>query len=72
MIIRDPKDGSGLLAVNGKQYSFRVDDMWHSEVAPEVGMPVEVTFNLDGAPESVQLANRTQTPGKAAHPNRRR
>ena len=58
MIIREPKDGSGLLAVNGKQYSFDLDATWTSNVAPEVGMPVDVTFNPDGAPESVQFVDR--------------
>jgi hypothetical protein len=59
MIIRSPKDGLGLLAVNGKQYSFAVDGMWHSKVAPEVGMLVDVTFNGDGAPEVVQTVNQS-------------
>jgi hypothetical protein len=58
MIIRSPKDGLGLLAVNGKQYSFAVDGMWDSKVAPEAGMLVDVTFNEDGAPQVIQSVNQ--------------
>jgi hypothetical protein len=68
MIIRDPRNGAGLLAVKGKQYSFVVDGMWHSPAAPEVGMPVDVTFNQDGAPERVQCAERTQPERTTASP----
>jgi len=57
IVIRDLKDGTGLLAVNGKQYSFDAVDLWHSSVAPEVGMPVDVTFDQEGAPESVCCAD---------------
>jgi len=60
MIIREPRNGPGLLAVNGKHYALDVDAMWRSKVAPEVGMPVDVTFNSDGAPESVQCTDRKQ------------
>jgi hypothetical protein len=68
MIIREPKDGSGLVAVNGKQYSFALDGLWHSDAAPEVGMPVDVTFSPDGAPESVRCADRTHPPVQAVPP----
>jgi hypothetical protein len=64
IVIRDLNDGSGLLEVNGKQYSFDLEGLWQSAVAPEIGMPVDVTFNSDGAPESVRCA---ETP----HPARR-
>jgi hypothetical protein len=68
MIIREPKDGSGLLAVSGKQYAFVLDELWHSSAAPELGMAVDVTFNPDGAPESVQCADQTQPARSAVSP----
>jgi len=45
--------GLGLMTVEGKQYSFVVEGMWHSEVAPQAGMLVEVEFDLEGAPERI-------------------
>ncbi len=43
----------GLLTVEGKQYSFVVEGMWRSEVAPQAGMLVEVEFDSEGAPERI-------------------
>jgi hypothetical protein len=59
IIVRDTKDGFGLLAVDGKHYSFLPEGMWRSKVAPKAGMLVDVTFNPDGAPESVQPVSAT-------------
>jgi hypothetical protein len=70
IILRDVKDGSGLLAVDGKQYSFLLESMWHSQVTPKVGMPVDVTFNSDGAPESIRPVSATQPTMHSMHVSR--
>jgi hypothetical protein len=60
IVLRDIMDGFGLLAVDGKQYSFPSEGMWQSDVAPKVGMLVDVSFNSDGAPECIQAVSATQ------------
>ena len=54
-VLRDTNAGPGLLTVDGKQYSFTLEDMWQSELPPRMGMIVEVQFNGDGAPEKVSM-----------------
>jgi hypothetical protein len=61
IILREVKGGFGLLRVDGKQYSFLLESMWHSQVAPKTGMPVDVTFTPDGAPESIQPVSALQS-----------
>jgi hypothetical protein len=53
-VLRDTRIGPGLVTVEGRQYSFTLEDMWVSEVPPRLGMVVAVTFNGDGAPGWVQ------------------
>jgi hypothetical protein len=60
IVLRDIMYGFGLLAVDGKQYSFPSEGMWQSDVAPKVGMLVDVSFNSDGAPECIQAVSATQ------------
>lgn len=77
IVLRDIMDGFGVLAVDGKQYSFPSQGMWQSDVAPKVGMLVEVSFNSDGAPECIravsarQLARHSMAtqPGKSLTPD---
>lgn len=45
-VLRDTSMGPGLLMADGKQYSFALEDMWQSELAPRIGMAVEVTLSL--------------------------
>ena len=54
-VLRDTNSGPGLLAVDGRQYSFTLEEMWQSELPPRPGMMVEVQFNGDGAPEQVRM-----------------
>ena len=53
-VLRDTNIGPGLVTVEGRQYSFTLEDMWVSEVPPRLGMVVAVTFDGDGAPGSLQ------------------
>ncbi len=50
---RDTSVGDGVLAVEGIQYAFTLERMWRSEMPPRLGMLVEVTFDTQGAPESI-------------------
>ena len=52
-IQRDTSVGDGVLAVEGVQYAFKLERMWRSEMPPRIGMLVEVTFDAQGAPESI-------------------
>jgi hypothetical protein len=53
-ILRDTAAGTGLLAVEGGQYSFQLEGVWRSEEPPRIGMVVEVAFNHDNAVEWVR------------------
>lgn len=59
-VLRDTNAGPGLLTVDGKQYSFTLEEMWQSELPPRPGMIVEVKFNDEGAPETVRMMPATQ------------
>ena len=53
-ILRDTNAGPGLVTVEGKQYSFTLEDMWTSEVPPRPGMVVEVLFSSESNPSSLR------------------
>jgi hypothetical protein len=59
-VLRDTNAGPGLVTVEGKQYSFTLEDMWVSEIPPRPGMVVEVTFDGSGAPRSVAAVPENQ------------
>lgn len=59
-ILRDTNNGPGLLAVDGRQYSFTLEDMWLSDVPPRPGMIVDVAFDSQDAPRSVQAVPDNQ------------
>jgi len=45
------------MTVEGKQYSFAVEGVWRSEVAPQAGMLVDVEFDSEGAPERIFMVS---------------
>ena len=47
-VLRDALTGTGLLIAEGRQYTFRLDDTWKSEVSPEPGLVVDVDFDPKG------------------------
>ena len=53
-ILRDTNAGPGLVTVEGKQYSFTLEDMWTSQVPPRPGMVVDVLFGSEGNPSSLR------------------
>jgi hypothetical protein len=59
-VLRDTNVGPGLLTVEGKQYSFRPEGMWRSEVPPRPGMTVDVNFDTEGAPAEVFAVSESQ------------
>jgi hypothetical protein len=65
-VLRDTNIGPGLVTVEGRQYSFTLEDMWVSEVPPRPGMVVAVTFNGDGAPSSLQAIPQDHVAGEQA------
>jgi hypothetical protein len=53
-ILRDPRNGPGLLMIEGRQYPFCLNEVWKSDVEPLPGLAVEV--KLDRAGEIVAIA----------------
>jgi len=47
-ILRDTRNGPGLLIVEGQQYPFSLEGAWRSDVPPAPGMAVEVEFGSGG------------------------
>lgn len=59
-ILRDTNAGPGLLAVDGRQYSFDLQGTWKSDDAPKVGMVVDVTFDAQDAVASIRAVPENQ------------
>ena len=59
-VLRDTNAGPGLLTVEGKQYTFTLEEMWTSDVPPRTGMTVAVAFDAAGAPEKVSAVAESQ------------
>jgi len=47
-VLRDPRLGSGLLMVEGRQYPFLMEGLWRSEVPARPGLAVNVDFDAHG------------------------
>ena len=60
-ILRDTSAGRGLLIVEGQQYPFSRNQLWKSDLPPQVGMVVEAEFNREGKLTAI----RTLEPGSA-------
>ncbi|MGH7627628.1 MAG: hypothetical protein ACREOJ_20210 [Gemmatimonadaceae bacterium] len=59
-VLRDTSAGSGLLAMDGKQYSFTLEGAWRSDVPPKVGMVVIVDLASDGTVRAVSAVPESQ------------
>ena len=59
-VLRDTNVGPGLVTVDGKQYTFTIEDMWLSEVPARSGMVVEVTFAEAGVPLTLRAVPESQ------------
>ena len=49
-VLRDPHFGPGLLMVEGKQYPFRMEGVWRSDIPAKPGLAVNVEFDRQGNP----------------------
>jgi hypothetical protein len=47
-VLRDPYAGPGLLMVEGRQYSFGLEEVWKSETLAKPGLAVDVDFDPAG------------------------
>lgn len=59
-VLRDTSAGPGLLAIEGKQYSFTLEGAWRSDVPPKVGMVVTVDLAPDGTVRAVSAVPESQ------------
>ena len=59
-VLRDTNLGPGLLAIDGVQYAFTLEDMWRSDVPPRTGMAVDASFTPGGALEGVSAISDRQ------------
>lgn len=48
-ILRDTNSGAGLISAEGMQYEFTLEKSWDSDLAPKVGMVVEIELDANGA-----------------------
>ncbi len=59
-VLKNPDTGPGLLASDGKQYTFTLEGMWKSEFPPRPGMVVDIDFDSLGAPAGVHIVPDSQ------------
>ncbi|MBZ5572157.1 MAG: hypothetical protein LAO09_09810 [Acidobacteriia bacterium] len=59
-VLRDTSAGPGLLMVEGQQYSFSLEGVWRSEVAPKPGMVVEVELDTGGRIMAISAVAESQ------------
>jgi hypothetical protein len=59
-ILRDPRQGPGLLMVEGRQYPFLMDNLWRSKVPATPGLVVEVDFDPHGNLNGITAVSQSQ------------
>ena len=62
-VLRDTAVGDGLIFVDGDTYSFQLERLWRSEIAPRVNMAVDVEFGPDARIASIRAVPGTQLLG---------
>ncbi|MBV6416861.1 MAG: hypothetical protein CMLOHMNK_01479 [Steroidobacteraceae bacterium] len=65
-ILRDTSAGDGLVFVDGKQYTFRLEGMWQSGVAPKANMAVDVDFDDAGGVVALRTVSTSGLAGEQA------
>jgi len=65
-VLRDPHLGPGLLMVEGKQYSFRMEGVWRSDLPAKPGLVVNVEFDRQGNPLVIAPVPQSQLDQEAA------
>ena len=69
-ILRDPRSGPGLLMIEGRQYWFRLEGVWKTELPPTPGLDVEV--KLDRAGQIVVITTTAESPRAESQSQRSR
>ena len=46
-VLREPGAAPGLLMIDGQQFRFWLDGIWHSDLAPKPGLVVNVELNRE-------------------------
>jgi len=46
-VLREPGAAPGLLMIDGQQFRFWLDGVWHSELRPKPGLAVNVELNRE-------------------------
>ncbi|HZY71905.1 MAG TPA: hypothetical protein VFE22_02220 [Edaphobacter sp.] len=59
-VLRDTSSGPGMLMVEGKQYTFPLEDVWKSEAPPRPGIVVDVELSDEGTVQSVTAVPESQ------------
>ena len=59
-ILRDPGPGPGLLMIEGRQYWFRREGAWKSEVPPKPGLAVDVKLDQAGQILAITAVSESQ------------
>jgi hypothetical protein len=70
-ILRDPRQGLGLLMVEGRQYPFLMDRLWRSEVPATPGLVVDVDFDTQGNLNGITAVSQSQARNYEHQPVRR-
>jgi hypothetical protein len=53
--------------MEGKQYSFVLEGMWHSDVPPRTGMAVDVVVDPQGTPQAIFALSESQLAAEKAN-----
>lgn len=65
-ILRDTSAGDGLVFVDGRQYTFRLEGMWQSGIAPKANMGVDVDFDEAGNVIALRAVSASGLAGEQA------
>lgn len=58
-ILRAPRDGPGLLMIEGRQFPFSLEGIWKPEFPPRPGLLVDVEFDSRSQITAIAVANNS-------------
>lgn len=59
-VLRDTTNGDGLIGSDGKQYEFKLEEVWKSDLPPKPGMIVELELNADNIVVGIDVVDETK------------
>jgi hypothetical protein len=65
VVIKEPSDTPGLIVANGRQYSFRLEGVWQSAVAPVINQSVELHLDGNGGIAAIRVVAGANNARKA-------